>query len=394
MSRRKLISLILVLMLGAYPLAYSLAPDVSSQDTAADSAPRYASFAEYQQATRQYLLLHRHFQTADHEAELEWNSPQEWRPASVARKGILLVHRLGDSPWSFSDLGPALAKQGFLVRTMLLPGHGTQPADLIPVDLEDWRRALRDQVKLMQRDVPRVYLGGFSTGGNLTTEYALEHPEIAGLLLVSPAFKSKSAFDWLTPWLSHIRPWLRSENGPRPQQTALRYLNTPTNGFAQFYRSSYAVRQLLDREHYDKPVVIAVTEHDSVLDVRYILQTFNQRFTNPQSRLIWYGRLPEDSPASPRVLVKTDYLPEQRISQFSHMGMLFAPDNRQYGVDGKQRLCWNGQSAPQMQRCLAGDPVWYSDWGYTEANKVHARLTFNPYFAWQESVIAATLGGR
>ena len=42
--------------------------------------------------------------------------------------------------------------------------------------------------------------------------------------------------------------------------------------------------------------------------------------------------------------------------------------------------------------CEGGGPVWYSDWGYREAGKFHARLTFNPYFGWQAGVMAHVLG--
>jgi len=38
-----------------------------------------------------------------------------------------------------------------------------------------------------------------------------------------------------------------------------------------------------------------------------------------------------------------------------------------------------------------GAAVWYSDWGYREAGKVHARLTYNPYFEWQAEVMAQVL---
>src|SRR5690606_2204589 len=102
---------------------------------AADPAPPPASFADYQAKTRQMVAERRSFQSDDHAAEIRYNTPQEWRPdeqspSPGAQRGILLAHGLGDSPFSFSDIGPALARQGFLVRTVLLPGHGTDPADL------------------------------------------------------------------------------------------------------------------------------------------------------------------------------------------------------------------------------------------------------------------------
>src|SRR5476649_67099 len=113
----------------------------------------------------------------DHAAELAWNAPREWRPTGVPKGGILLVHGLGDSPWSFHDVGAKLAEQGFLVRTVLLPGHGTQPADMLDVTLEQWQQVVREQAAILSREVPKVYLGGFSTGANLVLDYAYGHDE-------------------------------------------------------------------------------------------------------------------------------------------------------------------------------------------------------------------------
>lgn len=167
----------------------------------------------------------------------------------------------------------------------------------------------------------------------------------------------------------------------------------PTNGFAQFYHSSRAARRLLDSRPYDKPVFMAVAEHDSVLDTDYLRKTFERRFTHPGSRLIWYGSLPASKAAPTRILVQPDRLPERRISQFSHMGLLFAPVNPLYGENGSLRFCFNGQARAAMAACETGALVWYSDWGYREKDKIHARLTFNPYFEWQTSILAQVVAG-
>ncbi|MBB3103221.1 alpha/beta hydrolase [Azomonas macrocytogenes] len=349
-------------------------------------------FEDYQYDTLQWLERHRVFQTQNRSAELSWNAPQQWRPQGKPRRGILLIHGLGDSPWSFHDVGARLAEQGFLARSILLPGHGTQPADLLETSLEDWRRVVAEQVAILQREVGQVYLGGFSTGANLALEYAYAHPEIAGLLLFSPAFKSDSLYDWLTPWISWIRPWVLGSNSERPMQNAVRYLTVPTNGFAQFYRSSRVARRELQQRSYDKPVFMVVVRHDSVLDTAYLMESFQTRFTHPASRLVWYGEPPVAAAADdPRVLVRSDALPERRISQFSHMGLLFSPENPLYGQDGSLRICWNGQDEAATAACERGAPVWFSDWGYREDGKVHARLTYNPYFDWQTQVMAEVL---
>lgn len=354
------------------------------------------SFADYQHDTFALLRARRSFQSSDHESELIWNGPGEWRPPSTdvgprPDKGILLVHGLGDSPWTFHDLAPELAAQGFLVRTVLLPGHGTRPEDMMDVTLDDWRRVVRQQAEALRRDVGQVYLGGFSTGANLVVEYAYNNPDIAGLVLISPGFKSLP-FDFLAPWVARLRPWVLTPDGSVALQNVVRYTMVPSNGFAQFYYSSRAVRRLLDERPYDKPVFMVVAQHDSVLNTNYLLNVFNRRFTNPASRLIWYGTAPTGLKDTDRVLVRDDRFPDQRISQFSHMGLPFSPANPLYGEKGDVRVCFNGQPESAMRACEAGAPVWYSDWGYREGDKIFARLTFNPYFDWQGSVMATVFG--
>ena len=363
----------------------------------ADTKPM--PFSAYQQATYAQLLAGRKFQTDEPQSELAWNSPQEWRPhefdaGTKPTKGILLVHGLGDSPWSFNDVAKQLAMQGFLVRTVLLPGHGTHPEDLLEVTVEQWRQVVRSQAAALQRDVQQVFLGGFSTGANLVLEYAYANPDIAGLVLFSPGFRSSSSLDWLTPLVAWFRPWLLSPDGRMPMQNSVRYVMTPTNGFAQFYRSSRAAQGLLRSRPYEKPVFMVVSQHDSVLDTNYLLDVFQRRFVHPASRMVWYGDTPVGLTDTSRVLVRADRLPEMRISQFSHMGVLFSPANPLYGIEGSLRFCWNGQDQQSTQACRQGASVWYSDWGYREDGKVHARLTFNPYFDWQASVMADVLGNR
>lgn len=361
-------------------------------------AKELVPFLVYQRDVLNHLRAGRISDTGNLEAEVALNGPREWWPAKSGRgtkpeKGILLVHGLGDSPWTFNDVAQEFAKRGFLVRTVLLPGHGTHPNDMLDVELEQWQKVVQEQAATLKQDVKQVYLGGFSTGANLVTEYAYESDDIAGLALFSPAFKSSTRFDWMTPLISWVRPWLLSPEGGRPLRNAVRYFMVPTNGFAQFYRSSVAVRRALKKRPYKKPVFMVVTQHDSVLDADYLLNVFENRFTNPANRLIWYGTIPAKVSDTERVIVRTDHLPSHRISQFSHMGILFSPANNLYGEHGSLRICWNGQEEAATEACNGGATVWYSDWGYRERGKIHARLTFNPYFQWQNSVMLRVIDG-
>lgn len=342
--------------------------------------------------------MRRTFQTPDRSRELAWNAPGEWRPlehlsGGRARKGILLVHGLGDSPWTFHDLARKLQAEGFLVRTVLLPGHGTRPHDLLETTVDQWRRVVLEQASALQRDVDGpVYLGGFSTGANLVLETAQAQPAIAGLALFSPGFKPSASWGWAASLIAAIRPWVIDPSHADKLQNAVRYMVTPMNALAQYHRSAIAAQRILQGQRYDKPVFMVVAQHDSVLDANYLLHAFQQRFTHPRSRLIWYGSLPEGTPPDGRVLVRTDRIPELRISQFSHMGVMFSPDNALYGAHGSERVCMNSLDRQAIRACEQGGGIWYSDWGYREEGKVHARLTFNPYFEWQADVMSSVIG--
>lgn len=349
-----------------------------------------ASFQDYQQQALKTLTEGRAYRGARAAEEAALNAPREWRPTGAVRGGVLLVHGLGDSPWSFRDIGQALADQGFVARTVLLPGHGTQPADMLDVSMEQWREVVESQAALLQRDAGPVYLGGFSTGANLVLDHAYRHPEVAGLLLFSPAFRSSVSLDWLAPALRYVRPWL-IETSPQSETIPVRYSMVPTNGFAQFYRSSRLAQDHLGSAPFNRPVLMVLAEGDSVVDVAHAARSFHARFTHPASRLIWYGHQPPPTDGDSRVLVRTDLLPQWRISQFSHMGVLFSPDNPLYGPQGSLKLCRNSRDGDAIRACEQGAQVWYSDWGYSEPGKVHARLTFNPYFELQTRVMAEVM---
>jgi esterase/lipase len=351
------------------------------------------TFAAYTSSTRQWLKQNRWFLSTDVEAELDANSPFELMPQLPLsqRHGILLVHGLSDSPYSFVDVAPLLAKMGFHVRTLLLEGHGSRPADLINADHRHWQQLLREQVAIFKQHVDKLYLGGFSTGANLVTHYALDDPQIQGLVLFSPGFKAKTKYAKYAPVYSWFKDWLYTPSLKR-QTNYVRYYHAPSNGFAQYYHTSQELLERLEEQTFDRPVFIAVSENDSVLDVKRTLALFENKLTHPANRLIWFGNRPDSKDA--RVTVLAGKVPAMKVSNFSHMGVLFDAQNPYYGIEGAQRICNNGQTNPHYRDCVNRKEVWYSAWGHTEADKAHARLTFNPWFKEMGEIIRSVVFGE
>lgn len=341
----------------------------------------YDSFSDYTEQTRKQLLQHRHFLTQDTEAELMANLPMELKPNQHTKtdKGVLLIHGLGDSPYSFVDIAKSLQEKGFLVRTVLLPGHGTRPADMLDVNYKQWNELVEKQVALLKSEVSEIYLGGFSTGGNLAYSYAANDEEIKGLMLFSPGFVSNEPLAFATPWISWIKPWLINVE-PGTVTNYTRYFMVPTNGFAQYYNSSKQVTDNLAEHAYTKPVFMVLTEHDSVLDTKTIKSMFETQFVHPENKLIWFGSQPTSTQGNIRYI--SSFKPELRISNMSHMGILYAPENPYYGINGSERICRNGSDMTddEIKRCNAGEEVWYSAWDGRANEHIHARLTFNPWY--------------
>ena len=108
----------------------------------------------------------------------------------------LLVHGLTDSPYSMRALAESLHARGFDVTVLRLPGHGTLPSMMTSMSAADWTAALRIAAKdVSARLAPGqpFYIGGYSSGGTLALQYALDALQDPALrrpdrvLLVSPA---------------------------------------------------------------------------------------------------------------------------------------------------------------------------------------------------------------
>jgi len=110
------------------------------------------------------------------------------------RAGVLLLHGLSDSPYSLRALGEGLHAAGATVLGLRIPGHGTAPSGLVETRWQDMAAAVRLAARHVRDTVGDrpLYLVGYSNGGALAVQYALETlednslPEVSGLVLLSP----------------------------------------------------------------------------------------------------------------------------------------------------------------------------------------------------------------
>jgi pimeloyl-ACP methyl ester carboxylesterase len=186
-------------------------------------------FQQYIQDNQQWLRKNRMYLSQNPEQEILLNSPFELKPDQPNGKAALLVHGLSDSPFSFTDIAQELVEQGFLVRVILLPGHGSKPADLMLPELKDWTAIVRHHTDLLSKNYDDIWLGGYSTGANLVTIEAVENPDVDGLLLFSPAFEPQSSAVRFAPYARYLVDWAEVD----PEDNIVKFESLAMNGAAE-----------------------------------------------------------------------------------------------------------------------------------------------------------------
>lgn len=353
----------------------------------------HKNFSDYLTQTQQILESHKVFTDVWlREQELDAAMPFEQPPDSHCdfhsddspQRGILLLHGLSDTPLAMRDLSNALSKRCFLSRTILLPGHGTRPGDLLTVKRSDWIKAARFGVESLKQQVDEVYIGGFSLGGLLAVYIGLIDPEIDGVLAISPALTLNNLWQLRqSVWLRHLIDWVDKD---KPDDYA-RYESMPTNGLAETYLLTQDLRKQLNEGLSTPPVFMAQSADDPIINTIANQQIFIRHFSHPSSRLLIYSQKPVQAVNSfdHRITYENSYLPNQRITGFSHVSLHIAPQNIHYGVNGDYRNC--GASIDRREedviRCMKAREPWRGELlndNTLETLDASARLTFNPRF--------------
>jgi pimeloyl-ACP methyl ester carboxylesterase len=195
-----------------------------------------ADFDAYDVDVTRELRVHRlPFDAAAADAELASVAPFRIPPGpgctAVAPRGTaVLVHGLSNTAFAMRDLAGSLSRLCFESRVLLLPGHGTRPADLRVVDHQDWLAHVKAAVAQAGRENDRVVLAGFSLGAALVLTVAAESPDkVDAVIGLSPAYRLSSNFlARQARWVAAFRTWL--DLGPR--EDFARYGAMPTRGIA------------------------------------------------------------------------------------------------------------------------------------------------------------------
>ncbi len=345
-----------------------------------------ADFKKHIEQVEGYLIRHSLPQRSP--SEIRLNLPFEILASSQVpyRGKYLLIHGLNDSAFVWVDMAQTIAARGFDVRAILLPGHGSHPREMLDISYRSWLRSVREHYEHWQVDDTPIYVGGFSLGGVLATILALEKPEIAGLLLMSPAYHSQlnSLLRWSGIY-AKFRPWMFG--GMITEDNPVKYNSIPINSATQYFNSSIHLKKMLrdDKkpwtgERLRMPVMMVVTANDSVVDIEYSRHVFQHHFRNPYSRLLIYQH--HKASIQSEEVIRTSHFPQRRIINFSHLSLLNAPHNPLFGENGSVLVC-NGNKYPIYRACMQASGHWFGAQHTPSPDGVAvARSTYNPDFSY------------
>lgn len=349
-------------------------------------------FADYVRQTRAML---RAVRAGEAEAVVEGNAPFELRPVGGFqagtdkpwRRGVLLTHGLSDSPYHMRHLAAFYQRNGFRVMAVLLPGHGTQPGDLLDVCWQVWAQTVAFGVDCLAAEVDELYLAGFSAGGALSVHHAAQDARVRGLFLFSPALEITLRARWanlhkLYSWLKPAAAWV----SVLPDADSYKYESFCKNAAAQMY----ALTQALPKRGLNIPVFAAASADDATVHAAATLR-FIQRVRHPLRQLVWYAR---EKPEQDNVDWVSSYLPEQHILSSAHTAIVMPPHDVHYGTHGDYANCLHYfADEPARYAVCMTRAEWLGEVLPPQlARGVLRRLTFNPHYAALEASMQRFIG--
>jgi esterase/lipase len=456
--KRRVILTLLFLLVPAMLVGCAAKNTTPSRFAPSNDAPVLPSseFTKYIEGARNRAeLINKEAGTPIPKAHVAAVGPFELRPNPKGRsckgkteapydRGVLLVHGLNDTPFSMWDLAGRFAKECYLVRGILLPGHGTIPGDLLTIGLSDWREAVARGVDSFKGEADRVTIVGFDLGANLALDTALrlqgqriDQPlsgkdavELNGIVLLAPAFRYDPP------------PFPPAAVGPGGQalwgatfekRDSLRY-----NSIA---KPSVEAANRLGRDLFNAdaplhlPLFMVLSAEDDVSDAALARDWFCRQRVTPRE-LLWYSRYP-DAPLpecrcrverrqpgasqdeicvfarpsscivpsareggtrplpSPEICRTNPYDGKNRgvdaaILDLAHIALLAAPENPRYGANAKSNDCLHYsfvKDTPKGKAC-ASEAGEQDDqllrYGETSEGNLQnytlRRLTYNPDF--------------
>ncbi len=310
------------------------------------------------------------------------NSPFQWYPETLTqypKKAILLVHGMLESPFSLWDLGKHFLRRGFFVKSILLPGHGTVPGDLLTMKRNHWKKAVEYGISCCEKEADEIYLLGFSAGACLSLLSAFANPHrFAGLFLFSPMIHLKTNLALFASVFHRLGTVYKPAQWYRLADDLdyAKYESFPYQTIYQAYRLTQEIKKMIKQQTLDLPVFMAFSRDDETIDPFTAEQFFLQQSCS-KNRLLIYTNDIEPS-FDQRIIYRTSHYPDENILHFSHVSLHVSPDNEHYGKNGDYHPTLEGHTLKYGAKAHHQEDINKDDFPHYYLR----RLTYNPDFSF------------
>jgi carboxylesterase len=185
-----------------------------------------------------------------------------------AKTGLLLVHGFTGSPASLRPLAEMLARRGYAVELLRLPGHGTHFREMLPTRYDDWREAVIAGAKALAARTERIVFVGLSLGGTLSLDAATSGTNPAGVVTINAQILNREGLAVrLAPLIERLLPivppklaGLTPNDIAKPRTEEQAYGWVPTAAGNSILRALSRVRGQL--ETLSCPVLVMYSRND------------------------------------------------------------------------------------------------------------------------------------
>lgn len=213
---------------------------------------------------------------------------------------VLFVHGFAGGSNTFSDLPDRLAKLGWRVRVMRLPGHGTSPFDFEKKSADELIHAVRNELIKLKKQYRKVVIVGHSMGCALST-VAARDLLVDKLVFGAPFFGIRFKKYYLLPvetWISLLDPILRwvhkgsddiKVNRTEAKKNILSYQWLPLKGAKTLVEIGRKAKKDEVLGAIQSPILFFHSTQDEAASPKAAQEAF-QKISSQDKTLIWVNR--------------------------------------------------------------------------------------------------------
>ncbi len=213
---------------------------------------------------------------------------------------VLFVHGFAGGSNNFSNLPDRLAKRGWRVRVMRLPGHGTSPFDFEKRSADELIQAVRNELIQLKKQHREVVIVGHSMGCALSA-LAVSDVPVDKLVFGAPYFGITYKKQYLLPvetWIALLDPILRwvhkgagniKVNRKKAKEKIFSYQWLPLKGAKTLVEIGVKAKSDEVLEAIQSPILFFHSSEDEAASPKAAQEAFEAVSSHDKS-LIWVNR--------------------------------------------------------------------------------------------------------